>query len=324
MRYLLLITLISVVLTRPAISQSDSIAVLKDVPLSKYFNPNIYKGGIQNWDFDQDTSGILYVANNVGLLEFDGSSWSKYEVPGCTKVRCVLVDEKNRIFVGGQGQLGYFEMSIHGLTFVSLLDNLPADYQYIAEIWKIIEFKNKIYFVTESRLLEFNGDKLVAVDLPGIIRLAYKISDKLLVQLSNDGLFEIVGEETVPYTTTEDLPDLIAIIPGSDVNYYVSRSGHIFTIKGEELLPLPLSFEIGEVNHVIRLKSDDMAFGTQNNGLFILKPDFSIRHHLSKNEGISDRTVKSLYEDDFNNLWVGLNSGIDYLELSLPITLINL
>jgi DNA-binding CsgD family transcriptional regulator len=323
MRFWLVIFIVACIFIKHAIPRTDSIAVLKDVPLNKYFNPEVYKGGIQNWAFDQDSSGILYVANNVGLLEFDGSRWSMYDVPECTKVRSVKVDKQNRIFAGGQGQMGYFEMSTHGLTFVSLLDKLPSDYQNIAEVWKIFEFRDKIYFVTESRLIELDGDQLVVLELPENIRLAYKVSDKLLVQFPDEGLFEVVGNETVPFAARKDLPDLIAIIPDSEDNFYVSRSGRIYTLEGGKLSRVELSFEIGEVNHVIQLNSGDMAFGTQNNGLFILKPDFSIRHHLTKNEGISDRTVKSLYEDGFNNLWVGLNSGIDYLELSLPITLID-
>ena len=32
-----------------------------------------YGAGIQNWGITQDRNGILYIANNYGLLEFDGT-----------------------------------------------------------------------------------------------------------------------------------------------------------------------------------------------------------------------------------------------------------
>ena len=74
---------------------------------------------------------------------------------------------------------------------------------------------------------------------------------------------------------------------------------------------------------MIKLKNGNYAVGTQNNGLLVLDSNFSKIFHFTKNKGITDRTVKSVYEDNFNNLWVALNNGIDYLKISLPFNLIN-
>ena len=62
-------------------SQIAKSQILQSIPLKEHFDPNDYNGGIQNWAFDQNSEGILYVANNDGLLEFDGREWNKYEVP---------------------------------------------------------------------------------------------------------------------------------------------------------------------------------------------------------------------------------------------------
>ena len=82
------------------INQNDGSSVLRDIPLRNHFTSSDYNGGIQSWCFDQDSSGILYIANNYGLLEFDGNRWTLFDVPFCTKVRAVKVDNKNRIFAG--------------------------------------------------------------------------------------------------------------------------------------------------------------------------------------------------------------------------------
>jgi hypothetical protein len=37
-----------------------------------------YYAGTQNWGIVQDKKGILYFANNEGLLSFDGTSWEVY------------------------------------------------------------------------------------------------------------------------------------------------------------------------------------------------------------------------------------------------------
>ena len=36
------------------------------------YSKQAYKAGTQNWDICQDKNGILYFANNEGLLSFDG------------------------------------------------------------------------------------------------------------------------------------------------------------------------------------------------------------------------------------------------------------
>ncbi|HQW84213.1 MAG TPA: hypothetical protein PK987_07130, partial [Ferruginibacter sp.] len=36
------------------------------------YSKPLYKAGLQNWDIKQDKNGIVYFANNEGLLSFDG------------------------------------------------------------------------------------------------------------------------------------------------------------------------------------------------------------------------------------------------------------
>ncbi|MDV7392437.1 hypothetical protein RZS08_13820, partial [Arthrospira platensis SPKY1] len=79
----------------------------------------------------------------------------------------------------------------------------------------------------------------------------------------------------------------------------------------------------GTITTAIQLHDGDYVVGTQNSGIYIFDRDFIFKQHLTKREGLSDRTIKALYEDNFNNLWVALNIGIDYLEISLPFSLIN-
>lgn len=67
-----------------------------------------YLGGLQNWDIRQDKNGLIYVANNEGLLSFDGKYWSLYPLPNKTIVRSVEIGADQKIYVGGQDELGYF------------------------------------------------------------------------------------------------------------------------------------------------------------------------------------------------------------------------
>ena len=304
-------------------SQTNDSFELNKIPLKSHFDPEDYKGGIQNWSFDQDDNGILYVANNEGLLEFDGNEWKKYEVPLSTKIRGVKIGIENRVFVGGQNQIGYFKNTIKGFEFTSLIDNLEPNSRSIAEIWKIIEINGNIFFNTESKLLVYNGAEIKELNSPGFLQASFKHRNKLTAQFYEKGLFEFVDGKFQHISGTELLPELVGIFENTDDDFYFSKNGIIFK-SGQLNTPyIDYSIKFGSINSAVKLNNGDFAIGTQNNGLFILNPNFTIKKQFTKNNGLSDRTVKSIYEDDFNNLWLALNNGIDYLKMSLPFSLIN-
>ena len=86
----------------------------------------------------QDWRGVLYVANNYGLLEFDGTSWRTYGVPNGTKVRSVSIGPQGRIYVGCQNDFGYFVPDSRGqLVYTSLAQSLDKEHQNFDEVWSI-------------------------------------------------------------------------------------------------------------------------------------------------------------------------------------------
>ncbi|MNQ61878.1 hypothetical protein D3C85_762010 [compost metagenome] len=89
--------------------------VLLGIPQVVNYNNEQYNGGIQNWDVEQDKNGILYFGNNEGLLTFNGRYWNLFRLPNFTSVRSVGIDSKNRIYVGGQDEFGYFNPNAQGV-----------------------------------------------------------------------------------------------------------------------------------------------------------------------------------------------------------------
>src|ERR1044072_2569668 len=86
----------------------------------------VYNAGTQNWKIVQDKKGIIYAANDEGLLSFDGSFWKRYTLQGGTGVRSVAVGIDGRILLGSQGEIGYFEPGRNGnLQYHSLNDLVP-------------------------------------------------------------------------------------------------------------------------------------------------------------------------------------------------------
>ncbi len=323
MKNIIHIILFLILLIYEGNSQNLNPSSIRSTPLKVHFDSNDYKGGIQNWAFDQTSEGILYIANNEGLLEFDGREWNKYEVPFSTRLRALKVDNQDRIFVGGQGQIGYFTKTKNDLIFTSLLKYLPLDKQDIAETWKIIEFEGKIIFNTESELFVFENNNLKAMTLPGYMRFAFNVENRFFAQFYGKGLYEFTNNEFIPIKGTEIGFDIVAILPNNNGFYCLTREGEIKLLNDKEFVTINLNLDLGTINDAIKLKSGEYVIGTQSNGIYIFNSNLTLKNHLTKKEGLSDRTVKSLYEDEFHNLWVGLNNGIDYLKINLPFSLIN-
>ncbi|MEL7145662.1 MAG: triple tyrosine motif-containing protein [Bacteroidota bacterium] len=290
------------------------------------FLPNEYQGGIQNWGIDQDTTGYLYVANNDGLLEFDGAVWETFEIPGVSKSRCLAVEKlTDRIFLGGQGQLGFFERSKGGLQYHDLLDKVSPGI-LIEEVWKIVVYDDRVFADNTGQLISITADTVT--DL-GIKKIDF-------LKKTSNGVIACTPKYLYRYDTTTTTFEPIARMNGVEFidAAYVGDDLILFTYDGtvyrlrdntlQELrLPISAALTRSKVNAVLATSNGTIAVATQNNGLFLLGRDLKFLSHISKEQGLNHRTVLSLHEDDFSNLWVGLNDGISLIEFSSPFSLIN-
>ncbi len=122
----------------PEISFSQSIN-LGNPPVQN-FPKTVFKAGTQVWDIAQDDDGLMWFGNNGGLLEFDGKHWRLHPISNRTIVRSVAVGlEKNRVFVGGQDEFGYFAPEPDGtMLYHSLKDFLPKNEHHFGDVWNVL------------------------------------------------------------------------------------------------------------------------------------------------------------------------------------------
>jgi len=70
----------------------------QDLPPIVKYSSSIYGAGNQNWMISQDKSQFVYFANNEGLLEFNGSSWSLYDSPNESSGEKILKAQTEKDF----------------------------------------------------------------------------------------------------------------------------------------------------------------------------------------------------------------------------------
>src|SRR5690606_16708965 len=74
---------------------------------------------------------------------------------------------------------------------------------------------------------------------------------------------------------------------------------------------------------MVPIGEDFLAFGTILNGIVISDRRGEIIQHLNISNGLQNNTILSIYADKNQNLWLGLDNGIDYVNVNSPLSFSN-
>jgi len=90
-------------------------------------NKNQYDANNKNWSIGQDEKGIMYFANDLGLLEFDGVEWKLNTLPHSLVCRSVAVLDHNTVFTGSYEEFGRWDRDITGsLSYTSISSEIAT------------------------------------------------------------------------------------------------------------------------------------------------------------------------------------------------------
>jgi len=152
--------------------------------LVTHYNRKQYAAGSQNWSIDMDKQGFVYVANNDGLMVYDGVRWQLLRLPSQTIVRAVSTSGDGRIYIGAYEEFGYWKADADGqFEYHSLIPLLKGKKLHNTEIWKIVQVNNKVYFQGFSSIYVYDQHTVKNINLPGsIVFLLRQIIDYLFRQ----------------------------------------------------------------------------------------------------------------------------------------------
>ncbi|WP_353078738.1 triple tyrosine motif-containing protein [Flavobacterium sp.] len=294
-------------------------------PIVKY-TKDIYKAGIQNWMISQDNQRFMYFANNEGLLEFNGSKWTLYPSPNETIIRSVKCIQ-NKIYTGSFMEFGYWQRADNGeLFYTSLSKSIKSKINDDEQFWGIFPFDNWILFQSLEKIYAYNTKtKLFTIIEPkSTINKAFKTSNGIYFQTPN-GLFEIDQGKSKLFLSNDIINQnkLINIFETTDGLLLVTQKQGVYKYKNGVLAKFQTNIdaEIQQSNiYSSQLLSDEsIALGSISNGIFILSKEGKLIYHITQNSGLSNNTALSLFEDVDKNLWIGLDNGINCINLKSPI-----
>lgn len=299
-------------------AQSDFAA-----PLIKNFSKQVYQGGTQTWDIAEDSLGILYFANNDGLLRYDGRRFNRFSLPKKTILRSVLYDQNSeRIYVGGQGEMGYFAYDTKGHLQYSPLENLLSDGQKgFEDIWNIERYQNYVFFQTGRQIFVYNGNTITTLKpTDNLIENLYKIDQKLLLTDASGSIYEFNGNSFKPILTASGL-DISGILPFNQQKFLISTyKNGLFFLENNILIKANINDEVYKRDRIYKLIKHGNGFvlATNRSGIYLLDSNAHLINQTNFQNGLQNNNVLSIYSDKNKNLWLGLDNGIDLVRLNYP------
>ncbi|MEP7110663.1 MAG: hypothetical protein ABI760_21905, partial [Ferruginibacter sp.] len=292
------------------------------------YTKNIYNAGTQNRCIVQDKNGVMYFANYEGLLTFDGTYWKIYPLPNKTVIRSLALGRDNKIYVGGQADIGYFSPSVNGkLTYYSLKELLPEKNKIFTEIWETIAYGNDIFF--RSREIIFRLSNNIMNVYPALKEWQFlgKSDDRLMAQDSEKGLLEFKNGLWQSFIKEDIFPKgfiVSTVFPyGKDSVFVTTINSGFFILKGNRISRFEFKninpFKSQRILAATPITNDWIAVGTNLQGCFIINKKGEIIQNLSRKEGLQINNILYLFVDSHNNLWLGLDNGIDFIAINNEI-----
>ena len=295
-------------------------------PIVKY-SPSTYVAGNQNWMIAQDDNHYMFFANNEGLLEYNGSNWTLYPSPNETIIRSVkVIDDK--IYTGCYMEFGYWKRQKNGqLKYYSLSNNIKDKILDDEHFWGIIQFDQWVLFQSLNRIYVYDTkqNKFSIITPKSNILKAFKTESGLYYQTFSEGLFEIENG------TSKLLSNNPIILKNKVKGVFKSNTGLLILTQNDGFLELSNNsitkkntnvdsdLQSSSIYSCQKLSDGGFVLGTISNGIFILSKEMNLKFHITQNIGLSNNTALSLFEDTDKNLWIGLDNGINCINLLSPI-----
>jgi ligand-binding sensor domain-containing protein len=297
------------------------------IPQIENYSNELYHGGIQNWSVKQDKAGNLFVGNNEGLLFYNGGYWGLFKLPNNASVRSIGIDSKNRIYIGGQDEIGYFFPDAQGiLKYTSLLSLVPLKLRKFADVWDISVLNDEVFFRSKTVILHYK-DGIINTYKPTVSwEFVGQVNDHIYAHGRHGGLMIYDKEIWKPVCSDPILEQsaITAMVPFSKDTLLVSTlKNGMFLLYKDQLIPkktdLDAVFLNDRIYSTVILDHDRYAIGTTSGGVYIMNKSGQLLQKYSYREGLQNNNVRGILLDQHKNMWLALDDGISFVAINSAI-----
>ena len=320
--------LLSVLLILFFVSNSFAQIESKGIPYIKNYSRADYDGNNSVFSSIQDDRGIMYFANHTYILEFDGKTWNKINLPGNPQINSLSKDNSGIIYVGAHGEFGFLEATEDGsIKYKSLVDKIPETKNKFTKVDFVIKgLEGEMIFLTPLILYIYKNDTISTIDVSkpeNVFIRPYKIKNRLFFQEKGLGILEYKKGETKLLPRTEMFSNkwVVTMFPAENNKMFIPTwQDSIYKYSDNEIESFVKSPLLKILYSSFVYNSKYFLAGLYGNGMVITDNKLNILKHFSTKNGLQNNTVYNVYADKDKNIWLGTNDGISVIFPNLPYT----
>lgn len=282
--------------------------------------------GSKNNSVALDGRGLIYFANDKGILEYDGASWRLVSVPNGVVPKYIYSDKIGRIFVAAKNEFGILTPdSIGRMRYISLSRKLKNKIQF-GEIEHLFSYDNDIYFVADNHVfrsnfnlevtnITFNKGKAIST----IERLIH-VPEWGVVSINGNTATSVEGLVGAEHSQKKII-DILEYSAGHVL--FVLETG-LFKFDGQKVTPFKTNNDYflknNSITDAVILPDGKFIVGTARGGLAWISATGIFELVLDRVGGLPSQSINGLTVDKEGGLWVCTNEGITRAEVVSPLT----
>ncbi len=302
------------------------------------FSSKTYNAQEQNFAIAIDNRGLVYFANNSGVLEYDGISWRLIPLVNEKVPLSLATDKQGRVYVGSDNEIGYLAPDSIGIMgYVSIRKNLPSDIGDFQKVWNVFIKDNEVIFQAYNFLFIWNGEEMRVVRSSSRIIEFFREGDDFFAYIEGTGLcsfdgilfnlvsggnffankqvYGVIGLDSLTILVATEKEGLFSLERGKDKTSQPKIKR--FTTQADKYL------ESHGIFNLAKLGDDYISIGTWGGGLVIIDDKGEIQNIIDKEYGLQDQIIFDQKTDGSGNIWLALSKGISRVEILSPVSLFN-
>ncbi len=312
------------------------------LPFVQIYTTDEYEAHGQNWAIVKDNKGVMYFANNYGLLQYNGTKWNLFENPHSPYIRSLEVDNSGIIYYGASSDFGMIlPDSVGKVEYFSISKASGMDTLGFNNVWNVHVVGNYIYFQAYENIFKYklpinkespeDIKKNMKIFTPGnYFHWSFKVNNNFYVREAEKGLFIDENDSLIFIKGSELFANqkIYVMLPYKDnAIMIITRESGVY-IYDPTNNDTPFSLTDWDVNNLlinsyiyggVFINKNLYAIYTLANGLIIFDDKGNLINHYNKKSGLPRSTILSTFSDTASGiLWFATDKEIGNINLGSP------
>jgi signal transduction histidine kinase/CheY-like chemotaxis protein len=313
----------------PTLAQAWDYQAEAGAPIHIHYGSPEHQGGDVNRDIAINSKGEVFVANQTGLLKFDGEHWTQLSRPNQSNLTMsVEIDRHGRIWAAGAQTVGFYESDNSGnYIYHNQTESLPKLPQETpaGTFWKLYRDKDGVFLISTSAVFHWNGKdwNYWLFNSPQRILPSY-LNNQLYIHARSSGLFRFngAGFDSVKMNPSDSNHAIIRVLNDTEQGllcttitnglFYLNEAGeftpensvHFQQLRGRSIIDAQV------------VEKGILAFASASHGLLITDDTGRLIGEVESEQGDIPYHIEAAAD---GSIWVAGSQHISYVK-NLPIS----